>query len=448
MAERLRDRSTVRDLEMRLKTKQGQIRNTLGAMEIIELESQPCVLGIIQDVTERLQLEAQFRQAQKMESVGRLAAGVAHDFNNLLTVIQGYTALLQTPDCSATEVADAVKQVADAARRAANLTHQLLAFSRRQVMRQERINLNDVLHNLAQMLRPLLGEDITVQVDPSPTLPLIGADVGMVEQVVMNLALNARDAMPKGGRLVWRTYLYRLDEEQARKNPEASAGEYVGLSVTDTGCGMDAATLAHIFEPFFTTKEVGKGTGLGLATVFGIVKQHKGWVEVSSQVGRGSTFILYLPAFPGAGAEKPFPRPPETTMVPGKGTILLVEDEPALRRLARRVLEKNGYRILPAASGIEALKEWDKQRYHIDLLITDMVMPGGMNGRDLALRLQTDDTQLKVLYTSGYSAEMVGSGFLLKEGINFLPKPYSPATLTSAVKDCLDTDTTGSGEAP
>jgi CheY-like chemotaxis protein len=253
----------------------------------------------------------------------------------------------------------------------------------------------------------------------------------------MNLAVNARDAMPNGGQLTFRTSRVQIEAQHLRANPEVSVGEYVCLSVTDTGCGMDAATLGHLFEPFFTTKEVGKGTGLGLATVYGIVKQHKGWLEVSSQVGQGSTFRVYLPAIDGAEVASPTASPPQTLAPPGKGTLLLVEDEKALRRLARRVLEKNGYRVHEASSGADALKTWVSRASKIDLLITDMVMPGGVGGRELAERLQTEDPNLKVLYTSGYSVEMVGSGFLLQEGINFLPKPYLPIVLTNAVAGCL-----------
>jgi len=323
----------------------------------------------------------------------------------------------------------------------------LLAFSRRQVMRPHRLNLNDIVNNLGRMLPRLLGEHVELQVHCEPRLPAVFADVGMLEQVMMNLAVNARDAMPHGGQLGFRTAVVRFGAQELRENPEASPGDCVCLSVTDTGCGMDAATLGHVFEPFFTTKDVGKGTGLGLATVYGIVKQHKGWIEVASQVGQGSTFRVYLPALGEAEAVQPAGAAPEKPAVPHKGTILLVEDEPALRRLAQRVLEKNGYRILEAASGVEALQLWEKRDGKIDLLVTDMVMPGGIGGRALAQRLQAEDANLKVLYTSGYSVEMVGAGFLLKEGINFLQKPYLPAALTNAVFECLTATVNGTATA-
>jgi PAS domain S-box-containing protein len=394
--------------------------------------------GSLVDITERRQLEDQYRQAQKMESVGQLAAGVAHDFNNLLTIIQGYTALINASLPTTSEHADGLKQIAEASRRAANLTRQLLAFSRRQVMRPEAVRLNDVITNLTKMLHPLLGDDIALQFTYAPGLPMVYADVSMLEQVLMNLAVNARDAMPKGGRLLIQTDCRQIDAAYVAQNPEANPGPHVCMSVIDTGCGMDAATMNRLFEPFFTTKEVGKGSGLGLATVYGIIKQHKGWVEVISEVGCGSTFKVFLPAHADLVEERPLPVVAPSGNLSGTETILLVEDEPALRGLTRRVLQKSGYRVIEAASGMEAESVWRRHNDRINLLLTDIVMPDGISGRDLAERLQAEDSQLKVLYTSGYSRDIVGKDFMLHEDISFLPKPYRPAALARAVRECLD----------
>jgi PAS domain S-box-containing protein len=388
------------------------------------------------DITDRLNLEAQFRHVQKLESVGQLAAGVAHDFNNILTVIQGYADCLLARDHQDSTTAKALKQISDAARRAAALTRQLLLFSRKQVIQPKVLDLNAVLQNLANMLSRLLGEDIALQFNCAPDLPAIEADTGMLEQVVMNLAVNARDAMPKGGQLCITTSRAQIEDDYVRQHPEARPGTFVCLRVSDTGCGMDRRTLDRIFEPFFSTKEIGKGTGLGLATVYGILKQHQGWIEVSSQLGSGTTFELYFPAT----ARKP--QAADTSSAPpsirgGRETILLVEDEPNLRQFVREVLRQYEYRVIEAASGVEALKAWDEHDGQIHLLLTDMVMPEGMTGKEVAAQLRKRKPELKVVFTSGYTPEVIDTDFS-RNNIAFLSKPYLPAQLAQIVRQSLD----------
>ena len=397
------------------------------------------------DITERLNLEAQLRQSAKMEAVGQLAAGVAHDFNNILTIIQGHAELLGHTPQLPPKSEQSVRQITASAERASQLINQLLTFSRKQVMQQRHINLNDIIRNISPMLHGLVGEQIDFEFVAAPDLPALCVDVGMIEQILVNLAVNARDAMPQGGRLVVTTSRQALEPVSSELNPEARPGNFVCFTVADTGCGMDANTLSHMFEPFFTTKEPGKGTGLGLASVYGIVKQHQGWVVVESKVRKGSTFTIFLPGSlkpAEAPASAPVPAESEaeaeTVMSLGDETILVVEDEPALRELVVKILELCGYRIYQASTGIDALKVWEKHKNEIDLLLTDMVMPEGMSGRQLAERLQAQDPELKVIYTSGYSPGMAGKDIALLEGFNFLAKPYPPSRLAHVVRDCLD----------
>jgi two-component system, cell cycle sensor histidine kinase and response regulator CckA len=395
------------------------------------------------DITDRLNLEAQLRYSVKMEAVGQLAAGVAHDFNNILTIIQGHAdLLLQAPD-SVEENEKSIRTIAAAAERAGQLIKQLLVFSRKQVMRQRAIQLNEVIQNMTPMLRGLLGEPIAFQVNAGPDLPPLSADLGMIEQVLVNLVLNARDAMPRGGRLTLTTSQQTLEPVCTLLNPEARPGQFVCLTVADTGCGMTQTTLGHLFEPFFTTKEPGKGTGLGLATVYGIVKQHQGWILVDSQLDAGSTFTIFLPrASRPAPAPAPGSQPSQPSgkeaMARGSETILVVEDEPALRELVVSILQLCGYRTYEAETGVAALRVWEQHKEEIDLLLTDMVMPEGVSGRQLAERLQADDPGLKVIYTSGYSPGMAGKDIALLEGFNFLAKPYPPSRLALVVRECLD----------
>ncbi|HEY0455242.1 MAG TPA: PAS domain S-box protein, partial [Verrucomicrobiae bacterium] len=388
------------------------------------------------DTTEQINLETQLRHAQKLESVGQLAAGVAHDFNNILTIIQGHTDRLLAQCDGDENLTEPLTQVSAAAKRASSLTRQLLMFSRKQVMQTRVLDLNAVLGNMVKMLHRLLGEDINFEAQYDESVLAIEADTGMVEQIIMNLSVNARDAMPKGGRLVISTSVASLDEAYVQQHPEARPGQFVCLTVRDTGCGMGKETLARIFEPFFTTKDVGKGTGLGLATVYGIVKQHQGWVEVNSDLSLGTTFKIYLPE-----TKKPIEpldkTPLQANVRGGNETILLVEDEPVLRELARVILQDYDYRVVEASSGVEALKVWDANGGKIDLLLTDMVMPEGMTGRELAEELKSRKPDLKVIYTSGYSSEVMGQDLGLRD-IKFLQKPYPPPQLAQAVRECLD----------
>jgi PAS domain S-box-containing protein len=394
-------------------------------------------VAVNRDVTQEVVLEEQLRQAQKMESIGQLAGGVAHDFNNILVVIQGNASLLlEAKNLSEAEV-DLAKQIINAAERAAGLTRQLLVFSRKQVMQPDHLNLNQVVGDMTKMLQRILGEDIALRSDYSPNLPLVFADAGMIEQVLLNLAVNARDAMPRGGRLMIATVEKTLGQDYAQLNPAAAPGQWVCLSVTDTGCGITPGNLSRIFEPFFTTKETGKGTGLGLATVYAIVKQHHGWVEVDSQVDKGTTFRIHLPAAKDIHAKQ------KATAVTydlprGNEVILIVEDEQTVRLLVGNLLQRCGYTVLLAVSGIEAFNLWKQHKDKIQLLLTDMVLPDGMMGRELAEKLQGEKPQLKVVYTSGYSASVVGKGPALVEGVNFLQKPYHPQKLAQTVRDCLD----------
>jgi two-component system, cell cycle sensor histidine kinase and response regulator CckA len=392
----------------------------------------------VEDITERLALEAQLRQSQKMELVGRLAAGVAHDINNVLTVIQGHAGILINTAPPNSPALKSLKQIAAASDRAASFVRHLLTFSRKQIVRTKVLDLNIVLQNLKAMLVPMLGEQIVLNLRCEPDLPPVAADAGMTEQIVMNLAVNARDAMPRGGTLTIETSFVEIPVALVRDHPEAHAGEFVCLIVRDTGCGMERRVMQRIFEPFFTTKEVGKGTGLGLATVYGIVKQHQGWIEVESELDVGSAFRVFLPAVErneeSAGSV-------ETSKIEivrgGKETILMAEDEVNLLGLVSSVLETFEYRVFTAASGAEALAIWEQQRGQIDVLFTDMVMPGGMTGGELAGELKRRKPALKIILTSGYCAEMAGKDLTDSEAV-FLPKPYQPQMAAHLIRKILD----------
>jgi PAS domain S-box-containing protein len=389
-----------------------------------------------EDVTDRLNLEAQLRQAQKMDSIGQLAAGVAHDFNNILTIIQGHAGLLNADEALPAGLSESARQIAMAAERAATLTRQLLLFSRKQMLQPQLLDLNEVVKDLTKMLRALLGEHVTLKRQTGEGLAPVYADPGMMEQILINLSVNARDAMPRGGVLTLSTYFIEVDAGYAKRHPEAREGSFICLGVSDTGHGMDARTLSRIFEPFFTTKEVGKGTGLGLATVYGIVAQHQGWIEVESQVGQGTTFKVFLPQATKAALKEAADRP---KVIPGGNeTILLVEDETPLRELVQEILQKKGYRVLQASTGVQALEIWARHKDDIDLLLTDMMMPEGVSGADLAEKVLRDRADLKVIYSSGYSLDVVGLGSDALPGTSFLQKPYDPETLALAVRNCLN----------
>jgi len=384
--------------------------------------------------------QQQLRQAQKMEAIGQLAGGVAHDFNNMLAVIRGNAELLlMDADQHSPETRECLKQVTAASERAANLTRQLLAFSRKQVMQSRPLVLNDVVADLTKMLRRIIGEHIDLQCRYAAQLPFVQADAGMVEQVLVNLAVNARDAMPHGGQLLITTELANLDAVPPPAHPEARAGQFVCLMVKDAGTGIAPEHLPRIFEPFFTTKELGKGTGLGLATVYGIVKQHQGWIEVSSQPGAGATFRIFLPAIPTPAPTSDTPKP-EADLPGGTETILLVEDDFGVRMITRRVLESHGYRICDASTAAEALDLWRSRAQEITLLLTDIVMPQGVTGRDLVKQLRALRPSLKVIFMSGYSADVIGKDthFFRRTNSSFLQKPCSARTLLETVRRCLD----------
>lgn len=389
------------------------------------------------DITERLNLEAQLRQAQKMESIGRLAGGVAHDFNNLLTVIQGHAGLLQTFGAGAPRILESARQIETAADRAAELTRQLLTFSRKQPMRLKMVDLNAVLGSVSGMLGRLIGEDITVNVEFSPQRPVVMADSGMLEQVVLNLAVNARDAMPGGGQLTLALAVNDLDAPELARHPKGRLGRFACLSVLDTGCGMSQETLEHIFEPFFTTKDVGKGTGLGLATVFGIVEQHHGWIEVMSAPGKGSAFHVYLPVSETVDS-MPSPQAQARAEKGGSEMVLIVEDEPAVRDLVSNILKQFGYAVIEVGSGPAAMEVWKSRKDQIDLLLTDVVMPEGISGIELARHFQEQKPGLKTILSTGYSVEMPLDQ--LQPGTVLLTKPYEVRTLINTVRECLDAE--------
>ncbi|MBI4401008.1 MAG: PAS domain S-box protein [Nitrospirae bacterium] len=385
---------------------------------------------------ERLQLEGQFRQAQKMEAIGQMAGGVAHDFNNLLTIVTGYCQLLLTRFGPNDLMRGQVEEIKRAADRATTLTGQLLAFSRRQILQPEVLDLNVIVANMDKMLRPLIGADIELVTEPGPTPGHVRADPGQLEQVVMNLAVNARDAMPQGGRLTTRTQNVMLDRPYASRQVTIPPGSYVTLMVSDTGCGMDAETQARVFEPFFTTKERGKGTGLGLSTVYGIIKQSGGYIIVDSKTGQGTTFTIYLPRIEEA-MKAVEPSQPLVGSPRGSETILLAEDEDSIRTMLCVVLRARGYTVLEARDGHDALRIGREHTSPIHLLLTDIVMPG-LGGRQLAERLAPIRPKMKVLYISGYTGDVVGKDGALEAGTVFLQKPFTPESLERHVREALE----------
>ena len=395
------------------------------------------VASLVQNVTERVALEERLRQSQKMEAVGRLAGGVAHDFNNLLTVILGYSQILADGVPTDSRLADSTAQIKSAAEKAAGITRQLLAFSRKQLLSPRVVNLNEILLSLDSLLRRLIGEDIEVLTVPSNDLGTVKADPSQLEQVVMNLALNARDAMPEGGKLTLETANVYLDQNYAHQHQPAQPGRYVMLAVSDTGEGMSAETQARIFEPFYTTKEVGKGTGLGLSMVYGIVKQSGGYIWVYSEPDRGTTFKIYFPRVDQA-AENEAPESVVNSMKRGTETILLVEDDAQLRQLSSSVLTHCGYNVLVAGNPEQGLELCRANGKQIRLLVTDVVMPR-MNGKQLAEQIVKMSPHIKVLYISGYTNNAIVHYGVLDSGLWFLPKPYTLAALVAKVREVLDT---------
>ncbi|MBC8009549.1 MAG: response regulator [Burkholderiales bacterium] len=380
-------------------------------------------------------------QEGEMEALGRLAGGIAHDFNNLLTVINGYATLALGHGDVPDQFLHPLQQIYSAGERAADLARRLLVFARQAEMRLTPIDLNSALRAATTMLGGLVGERIRLELALSPRLPLVEADASMIEQVLTNLAVNARDAMPAGGRLTFRTDLVEFDETPARHHDRRRPGTFVRLSVGDTGTGIPPDVLPRIFEPFFTTKKTGPGAGLGLAMIFGILADHRGWVEVESEPGQGSTFHLFLPAAPAGSTlapHSPDASPDRAPTMDGNETILLVEDEAPVREFTRAVLRHHGYRVLQATSGNDALETWKWHSSRISLLLTDRVLPGQLDGLELARRLQAEKPSLKVLCTSGYSRDLPDHRDPASRAIRFLQKPYQPALLARTIRDCLD----------
>jgi nitrogen-specific signal transduction histidine kinase/FixJ family two-component response regulator len=410
-----------------------------GRVILVPGHELPVFETIVEDITERYQLEEQLRQAQKMEAVGRLAGGIAHDFNNLLTAILGYSELLLDRVRAEPDLASDVEEIRRAGQRASSLTRQLLAFSRKQVLQPQLLDLNVVVAELGKMLQRVIGEDIRLHVVAAPTLGAVRADLGQIEQVLMNLAINARDAMPRGGSLTIRTEETKLPPDLARLESADATGAYAALSVADTGCGMSPEVRARIFEPFFTTKGPDKGTGLGLSTIYGIVTQSGGYITVDSERGRGTTFTVYLPVAEHVSQAAPEAAPSRDSYA-GTETILLVDDEAALRSLARKVLERYGYHVLEASDGNTALKLTDQFDGRIHLLLSDIIMPG-LHGPDLAQWIVARRPDVRVLYISGYPQLATDSG-RMGAHITFLQKPFNPDQLAKAVRQCLDS---GSG---
>jgi two-component system cell cycle sensor histidine kinase/response regulator CckA len=430
------------DVEVEWKRKDGtpiRVRCT-GRIVKDGAQEDPYFEVFADDVTEKWVLERQLRMAQKMEAVGRLSGGIAHDFNNLLGVIIGYSQVLKRTLPAGTPVFEHAEEIEKAGQRAAVLTRQLLAFSRQQVLAPAVLNLNSLISEMEKMLPRLIGEDIELAMALDPAIGRVKADQGQIGQVVMNLAVNARDAMPQGGKIVIATTNASMDVVYTRNHPGSKVGDYVMLSVTDTGSGIDSETLAHIFEPFFTTKQTGKGTGLGLATVYGIVKQSGGFIWVDSALGKGTSFQIFLPRIdePVSVVE---PVAPARETFRGTETVLLVEDADALRKLTHPLLEQNGYRILAASNGAEALKLMQQNPVRIDLLLTDVIMPG-LNGRALAERFELLQPGVKVLYMSGYTDATIVDHGVFESGTYLLHKPFSEEGLIRKVREVLDADKT------
>jgi nitrogen-specific signal transduction histidine kinase/ActR/RegA family two-component response regulator len=397
---------------------------------------------VLRDITEHKRLEAQFLQAQKMEAIGVLAGGVAHDFNNLLNVINGYSELVLENLAQDNPIRQDLEQIREAGQRAASLTSKLLAFGRKQMLKPETLDLNKIVTDMGSLLRRLIGEDIDLVAKTQPGIGLVNADPVQIQQIIMNLAVNARDAMQYGGKLTIEIANADLDEDHVRQHPMVTPGPYVMLAVSDNGKGMDAATQAHLFEPFFTTKEKGKGTGLGLSTVYGIVKQSNGFIWVYSEPGRGTTFKIYFPRIDVGGASLADESNSDVDLH-GFETVLLVEDEAPLRSLASRILRNHGYRVLETPDGMEALRVAREYTGKIHLIVTDVIMPG-INGSTLVARFEAIRPGIKALYISGYTDKAIVHHGVLDSNVAFLQKPFTADALTHKVREVIDSQA-GSG---
>jgi PAS domain S-box-containing protein len=430
-------------IEYRYKHGDGNWRFMQTVARSVEGESADgFIVANSRDITETRRLEEQFRQSQKMEAIGQLAGGVAHDLNNILTVVHMQSDLLKYGDPLTPMQSESVLDIEKASRRAADLTRQLLMFSRRQAAMKHDLDLNAVVTNITKMLQRILGEDVAMHISYAAQPLPVHADSGMLDQILLNLAVNSRDAMPAGGKIVIETSVAELDEFAASQKPNARVGRFACLSVSDNGKGIPPEVLPRIFEPFFTTKDIGKGTGLGLATVFGIVQQHNGWINAYSEVGKGTTFRVYLPLQKEAEEVAA-----ENTVVAqgGNETILLVEDEQSLRVLVRNVLTRLGYRVLEATTGLTAVEVWKEHRNDIKLVLTDLVMPDGMTGKQLGDVLTAENPNLRVIYTSGYSRDITGQGSNFQDGVNFLSKPFQASKLAQTVRNSLDSASASNG---
>ncbi len=438
MIQELEEKGRISRLRVRFRTQKGEIREGDVSAERIELDGAVCILAITEDVTEALRLEAQFRQAQKMEAVGRLAGGVAHDFNNLLGVILGYTELCRSQFSSSERLSRSLDHIKNAALRASALTRQLLAFSRKQVVFPKPLDLNVVVNEVNQMLKRVVGEDISIIFKPTEPLASVWADQGQIEQILMNLAVNARDAMPRGGAIYIETTHTELDDNFTGQEVPAKPGRYVMLSFSDTGCGMDEATMAHMFEPFFTTKDPGKGTGLGLSTVYGIVKQTEGQIRVYSEPTKGTTFKIYFPQI--AQAAEPAASHgvlEEKNEVKANGeTILVAEDDDSLRKLTVSILSDAGYRVLEAENAEVALRFGQNCNERIDLLLSDVIMPV-MSGGNLSACMRELRPELKTLFMSGYAPDLITRHGDVEQSIELIEKPFSSRALLERVHSVL-----------
>ena len=442
---RFREQGFVKSLEVIWCTKTGEQRIGLYSAEIINIGGERCIIYAWHDITDqkqaeihRLELEERLRLAQKMESIGLLAGGIAHDFNNLLTPILGYSEILLAGIQAGDSRKRALQQIREASERAAALVKQLLAFSRKQMLELKKVDIGDVVKQFEQILRSTIREDIKINSYLTSDLGIVLADIGQIEQVLMNLAVNAQDAMPNGGILTIETQNVILDESYVAMRPEASTGPHVALIVSDLGTGISKDTLDHIFEPFFTTKESGRGTGLGLATVYGIVKQHGGSISVYSEIGQGTTFKIYLKCV-STVLERFKDKNLHTQQVLCRGTetILVVEDNELVRNLACEMLQLTGYNILSADGGESAIQVFEQHKGRVDLLLTDVIMPG-INGKEIALRLCSEKPELKVLYMSGYTGNIIGQHGLLKEEVHLIQKPLSLKALSDKIRQVLD----------
>jgi len=432
----LENEGRLRNIEVRFRGKNGGPCVGLLSADLLELDGRQCAIVTVVDITARVDLEGQLRQAQRLESVGRLAGGVAHDFNNLLTLINGYSEFILQALRPDDRLYSSAQEIKKAGERGAGLTRQLLAFGRKQVVELKPLDVNAIIVDAERMLRRLIGEDIELTADLDSRLGLVLADEHQIHQVIMNLVLNARDAMPDGGKIAIVTANADVGENGIAGSPDGAPGRYVLLTVTDTGVGMDEQTVQRAFEPFFTTKELGKGTGLGLSTVYGIVRQSGGWIRIRSEVGHGTSFDVYLPQTDAVAApDRGVAAPAETGK--GGGTVLVVEDQEDVRRLIRGILEAHGYRILEAANGPEALVlAGEHAAEGIHILLTDVVLPG-INGMDLSEKLRTLRPGLKVLFMSGYTADVLLRHGVREQDVAYLAKPFSPDSLAAKVREVL-----------